>query len=110
MSVWSGKLPGLKLSGFFHVSRLRTFLAFDDFKFDIVSFLETLVAFGCDGAEVNKNVGTILSSDEPVSFCVIEPLYGAFHPFLAYIPVSTRPVRSRLLPGIWQNYDARLRD
>lgn len=58
----------MELSGLFHFSRLRTFLAFDDFKFDIVSFLETLVAFGFDGAEVKKNVGTIHSSDEPVSF------------------------------------------
>jgi hypothetical protein len=28
---------------------------------------------------VNKNIGTISTADEPVAFCVIEPLYCAFH-------------------------------
>ena len=72
-------------SGFSYVSRLLTLFAFNDFKFHIIAFLQALVSFACDGAEVNKNVWAIRSSDKPVSFCVIEPLYRAFHTFLAYI-------------------------
>jgi predicted Ser/Thr protein kinase len=68
---------------FFHISRLLPVFAFGDFKFHIVAFLQTLVSFACDGAEVNKNVWAIRSSDKPVSFCVIEPLYRAFQPFHA---------------------------
>lgn len=70
---------------FLYVRRLRTVLAFGDFKFNLVAFLQTLVSLSRDGAEVNKNVWAIFSSDEPVSFCVIEPLYRALHALLAGI-------------------------
>jgi hypothetical protein len=79
------KILAYFLTSFLDVGRLRTFLAFDDFEFDIVSFLETLVPLGGDGAVVNKNVGAIFSTDEPVAFWVIEPLYRTFHALLASI-------------------------
>jgi hypothetical protein len=55
---------------------------------------------------VNKNVWAIRSSDEPISFCVIEPPYRAFHTFLAYI--QSPRIRSLGIPETIANYDASL--
>lgn len=62
-----------------YICRLWPFLPLRDFEFDFVTFLKALVPFGCDGAIVHKYIGTIFTSDEPVAFCIIEPLDRAFH-------------------------------
>jgi hypothetical protein len=67
------------LSALVYISRLWPFLSFSNFKLHLITFLKTFVALGCDRAVMNKNIGTIPTADEPVAFCVIEPLYCAFH-------------------------------
>jgi hypothetical protein len=64
-----------------YISRLWPFLSFSNFKFHLITLLKAFVALGCDRAVMNKNIGTIPTADEPVAFCVIEPLYCAFHFF-----------------------------
>ena len=71
------------------VGSLRSFLSFADFELHLITFLKTLVTFRGDGAVVNKNVGTIRTSDEPVALGIVEPLDRAFH--LSRPPVSARP-------------------
>jgi hypothetical protein len=94
---------------FSYVRGLRTVLAFGDFKFNLIAFLQALVSLARDGAEVNKNIGAILSSDEPVSLRVIEPLYGAFHALLAGIRCPRNLCLGESQKPIL-NYDASLRD
>lgn len=69
----------LDLGALAHIGRLRPLLSLGDFELYLITFLKAFIPLGCDGAVVNKNVGTIRTSDEPVAFCVIEPLYRAFH-------------------------------
>ena len=78
---------------FADVRRLRSLLAVGDFELHRVAFLQALVAFRSDRAVVYKNVGTIRASDEPVAFCIIEPLYRAFQTF--HVP----PLSARLSVG-----------
>ena len=66
-----------------YVGCLRPLLPFCDFELNLITLLQAFVTLGCDGAVVNKNIGTISTADEPVAFCVIEPLYGSCHTFLA---------------------------
>ncbi len=64
-----------------YVRCLRAFLALGDFEFYRVAFLQALVSLRGDRAVVNKYVRSIRAPNEPVPFCVIEPLYGSFQPF-----------------------------
>ena len=75
-----------------NVCRLWSLLSFGDFELHRVAFLQAFVALGGDGAVMYKNVGTIRAPDEPVAFCVIEPLDGAFQTFHVP-PLSARPSR-----------------
>jgi len=68
------------------VRGLWPLLPFGNFKFHWITLLQALVPFGSDRAVMNKNVGTISASDEPVALCVIEPLYGSFQTFHAKTP------------------------
>lgn len=54
---------------------LRAFLALDDFKLNVIAFLQGFVAFGCDGTVMNKNVRSIVTSNETEPFGVVKPLY-----------------------------------
>src|ERR1700723_1949929 len=71
------------LSALAYIRRLWPFLSFSNFKFHLITLLKAFVALGCDRAVMNKNIGTIPTADEPVAFCVIEPLYRAF-PFFPF--------------------------
>src|ERR1700676_1336292 len=62
-----------------HIGRLRAFLSFRDFELHFITFLKALVTLGCDGAVMNKKIRGVRTSDEPVAFGVVEPLYRAFH-------------------------------
>jgi hypothetical protein len=64
-----------------YVCRLRSLLAFGDLKLHRVTFLQALVAFGSDCTVMYKDVRAIRSSNEPIAFRVIEPLYGSFQTF-----------------------------
>jgi len=75
---------------------LRTFLAFHDLELYLIAFLKTLISFAADCAVVNKNIRTILASDEPKSFGVVEPLDGTLETRHLLIPPSI--LLSALLP------------
>jgi|ERR1700679_2926394 hypothetical protein len=68
-----------RLGSLQYIGRLRTLLTLGNLKFHFVTLLKALITLGCDGTVVNKNVGTIRSSDEPITFCIVEPLHGTFH-------------------------------
>jgi hypothetical protein len=57
------------------VGGLRSFLAFDDFKFHFVAFLQAAIAVACDGGIMNEDVGAVLAADESVTLGIVEPLF-----------------------------------
>jgi hypothetical protein len=57
---------------------LRTFAAFDDVELDLIALFEALVTFALNGAVVNEDICSIVTAEEAITFCIIEPLYGAF--------------------------------
>src|SRR5665811_2405786 len=61
-----------------YVRCLRAFLALGDLELHRVAFLQALVSLRGNCAVVNKYVRSIRAPNEPVPFCVIEPLYGSF--------------------------------
>ena len=82
MHVATGR-PGedIDLYGLFEAADLiglRAFGAFDDVEFDFVAFFEALVTFALNGAVVNEDVGSAITAEESIAFCIVEPLYGAF--------------------------------
>lgn len=88
------------------VRSLRTFLSLNNFKLYCVALLQAFVAFGSDGAIVDKHVGAVVAPNEPVSLRVVKPLYRAFQSF------HVRPLGQALPPlqdvpvKIWCNFDA----
>jgi len=73
-----------------YVGCLRPLLPFCDFELNLITLLQAFVTLECDGAVVNKNVGTICTPDESVALGVIEPLDRAFH--FPEPPSSARPL------------------
>ena len=71
-----------------YVRRLRAFLALGDFELHRIAFLQAFVSLRGDGAVVNKYIWSIRAPNEPVSFRVIEPLYGSFQTF--HLPPTFR--------------------
>ena len=61
-----------------HIRSLRTFLAFDDLKFDVIAFLQALVPLGNKGTVVHEHIGSVVTADEPKPFSIVEPFYGSF--------------------------------
>ena len=57
---------------------MGSFLTLNDFEFDCIAFLQTLVSIGRDGTVVNEHIGATIASDEPISFCVVKPLDRTF--------------------------------
>ena len=65
-------------------------------EFHIVSLLQALVAFGLDCAEVNEHIWPIVASNEPITFCIVKPLYFAFeHRFLTSSIFGRRATTAR---------------
>jgi hypothetical protein len=87
--------PKLRFS---YVSRLWSLLAFGDFKFDVVAFLQTLVSFGGDGAVVNKN---------PYPFALLNFSVPFIRSSLTFGLAASCELGE---PEITANYDASLRD
>jgi hypothetical protein len=57
---------------------LRAFCALDNVKLDLIAFLEALVAFALDGTVMNKDIGSVVTPEETVSLCIVEPLDCTF--------------------------------
>ena len=72
---------------FGYVFSLWAFLALDNFKLDVITLLQALVAFRLDGAVVDKHIGTIISADEAESLCVVKPFDFSF--ISSHVPYST---------------------
>jgi len=75
----AGEIPSARLAGFFYIGGLGAFRSLDNFKFDRVSFLQRAVTVPDDGRVMNKDIGAIIASDEPIAFGVIEPFHDATH-------------------------------
>ncbi len=60
-----------------HIASLWPLLPLDDFELYLIAFLKTLIAFAGDRAVVHKDIGTIFTSDESKSLCIVEPLHGS---------------------------------
>jgi hypothetical protein len=56
---------------------LGTFGSLNDVEFNLITFFEALVALALNGAVVYEDVCPALTAEEAVTFCVVEPLYGA---------------------------------
>jgi hypothetical protein len=86
LSEYAGTQPALhagqelqKISGSLaDICGLRSFLALHNLELHRVAFLQALVAFAGDGAVVNEHIGSIVPSNEPISFGIIEPLHSSF--------------------------------
>jgi hypothetical protein len=77
--------------------RLRTFLALDDVKLDLIALFQCFVAVQLDCRVVNENIGTIIASDESVALGIVEPLDLSFvlsHRLLPFLLVEVLRRRS----------------
>lgn len=77
---------------FTDVSCLRAFLPLHDLEFDLITFLQALIAFRGDRAIVHKDVRSIVASNKTVAFGIVEPFHNTFQTF------HLRPPRARSLP------------
>jgi hypothetical protein len=59
-----------------HLVGLRPLRALDDVELDLVTFLQTLVSIGLDGAVVHEDVRSAFTSEKAVALRVIEPLHS----------------------------------
>ena len=78
-----------------YITRLRTLLAFNDFKLDRIPFLQALIAIGLDRTVVHENIGAILSPDEPKTFGIVKPFHSTFQ--------SSHLLFLRTYNGLWAN-------
>ena len=67
------------LSYYRNVYSLFAFLAFVDFEFDVLSFLQAAETFFVNTGVVNKDVATCFGCDKAITFGRIKPLYCTFH-------------------------------
>jgi hypothetical protein len=61
-----------------NVFGLRTFLALDDFKFNVITLLQALVALRLDGAVVDKHIRAVFPADKAEALCVVKPFHFTF--------------------------------
>ena len=59
----------------YYVSGLWSLLPLHDFELHLLTFLQALVSFAGDGAEVNENIRSILPTDKAISFCIVKPFH-----------------------------------
>jgi hypothetical protein len=69
------------LAGFRNIGRLRAFRSLGDLKLYLIALLQALIALGCNRTVVHKNIGTAVTSDEAITFGVVEPFNRAFQTF-----------------------------
>ena len=58
--------------------RLRTFLALDDVKLDVIALFQCFVTVQLNRRVVNEDIRAIFTADESVALGVVEPLHFAF--------------------------------
>lgn len=66
-------LGGLRLTANYLIG-LGSLLPLNNIKLDLVAFFEALVPVELNCAVMNENVGSILTTDETITFRVVEPL------------------------------------
>jgi hypothetical protein len=49
----------------------------DDVEFNLIALFQAFIAFPLNGAVVDEDVRPAITAEEAVTFCVVEPLYGA---------------------------------
>jgi hypothetical protein len=80
-----------------YVFSLGAFLPLDDFKLNVIAFLQALVAFRLDGAVVDEHVRAVIPSDETEALRVIEPFHFTFNS--RHVSYSERPWSTQTRPG-----------
>jgi hypothetical protein len=81
-------LRGLLLD---HAFRLGAFLSLDYFKFDVITFLEALIALRLDGTVMDEHIGPVIPANKAEALCVIEPFHFTFNS--RHVPCSLRSRR-----------------
>jgi hypothetical protein len=66
-------------AGLGYVGSLRALGALNNFKFDGVAFLQGSVSIPGYRGIMNEDVRSVIPSDEPISFGVVEPLDCSLH-------------------------------
>jgi hypothetical protein len=61
------------LLNLYHILGLRTLFPFHNFKFDLLTLLQTVKAFTRDIAVMDKDVGPVFLGNKSVSFGIAEP-------------------------------------
>jgi hypothetical protein len=77
---------------------LRTLLAGDDIKFNLVPLFQRFVSIYLNGRVMYENIRSVFSTDEAEAFGVVKPLYCAFvlsHRISFLFPNAGGPQRSR---------------
>jgi hypothetical protein len=72
-------------SDLYHIRGLRTLLALDYLKLDLVTLCERLEAFRVDCAVMNEHVRPAFARDESKAFSVVEPLHTSLDSFHARV-------------------------
>jgi hypothetical protein len=78
---------------------LGTLTPLNDVEFDLIAFFEALIALALNGAVMYEDVCPALAAEEAVTFCVVEPLYGALilcqwsHSLVSYLNLANREMK-----------------
>src|ERR1700722_4915549 len=66
------------LTGFFsepgYLIGLGTLGSLNDIELNLIAFFEALIPLALNGAVMNEDVGAVIATEEPMPFCVVEPL------------------------------------
>jgi len=54
-------------------------LTLHDLKFDLIAFLQALIALGLDGAVVDKYIWSTFLTNESKTLSIVKPLHSAFN-------------------------------
>src|SRR5215469_6453379 len=92
----SGRLRCLLLRNVF---RLWALLALNYFKFNVIAFLQALVALRLDGAVVDKHIGAVFPADKAEALRVVKPFHFTFDS--RHVPYSEPSWKTNYnLPGL----------
>src|SRR5260370_40006319 len=72
------RLRGLRGFRLGYVLGLRTFLALDNFEFNVIAFLQALVAFRLDGAVVDKPGRAVVPANKAEALRVVKTFHFSF--------------------------------
>jgi len=69
------------LGGLCNIRRLRAFWTLGYLKLYLVAFLQAFIAFGRDSAVMDEHIRSSITSDEAITFGIVEPFHRAFQTF-----------------------------